>query len=248
MLKPKRRLFCFPYAGGSPTVFFSWVDKLPDDTELILAQFPGRGARFSEMPHNQMGSLIADLLMEAQLFTEMPFALFGHSLGGLVAYELTYQLKLAGYQLPDFIVASACRAPHLPRGGKSIYDLPHPEFIEELRNLNGTPKEILEDKELMKILNSQLRADLEIAENYLGKATKLPCPILVMNGDGDTNLGSDQLNAWQDLTQFTCSRVQINGDHFFINQRRDEIIMEIFQHWNKFLKDFNLLKFSHANL
>ncbi len=151
------RLFCFPYAGGSPAIFTPWIEKASECVELVFVQLPGRGARLVEPAIDNMPDIISELMVHQDYMTSKPFAFFGHSLGSRISYELAFQLLDAGLPTPRKIFASASRAPHCTSTKRHLHGLPHDEFIAELRDLNGTPKEILENKELMELLVPLLR-------------------------------------------------------------------------------------------
>lgn len=224
---PKLRLFCFPYAGGTTSTYMPWIGEMGHDVEVALIQPPGRGSRISEPPYNQMRELIDECLSYASYITSTPFVFFGHSLGSMVSYELCYQFQQLDYRLPELLIASGGRAPHLSRGKQPIYDLPQERFIKELHKLNGTPLEVLQNSELMELFTPLLRADFEIAETYKGIATQLSCPILIFNGEDDHDISGDKLTAWQDLTNKECSWVQFAGNHFFINQCSPQVIAHV---------------------
>ncbi|ATC96713.1 thioesterase II family protein [Pseudoalteromonas tunicata] len=226
---PKMRLFCFPFAGGGVSTYISWADSFPDDIELVIIQPPGRGSRLAEDPHDNMTSLIDELMRHADFITQQPYLLFGHSLGSRVAYELCYRLKQNEMPLPQYFIASGSRAPHVSKDKEMIHNLPKNEFIQALEKLNGTPKELLENRELMDLFMSLLRADFKIAETYLAQKCKMPFSILVLHGQDDIDIEEHQLSAWGELSDLGHHLVQLPGDHFFINQSRNEVIHQVSQ-------------------
>jgi surfactin synthase thioesterase subunit len=221
---PRLRIFCFPFAGGGANVYMPWVARMRDDVEMVLIQPPGRGARMLEPPHEQMDAFVDELAQHAGYFTETPYVFFGHSLGSRVAFELSLLLQSLGMALPEYFIASGSRAPHLPNEKRWVHDLPHAEFLEELASLNGTPREVLENKELMELLVPVLRADFKIADTYRAKAVKMPFPILVLNGRDDDGITPDQISAWQDLTGSDYASIELPGDHFFIIEYGDRVV------------------------
>ncbi|RZM76729.1 thioesterase II family protein [Pseudoalteromonas rubra] len=225
----KLRLFCFPYAGGSPAIFMPWSGELHPEVELVLLQFPGRGARMGEPAHIEMQHKVDELLAHQAFLTEKPYVLMGHSLGSRVIFEVTKHLVEQNAPLPLHLIASGSRAPHTGSSKAQTYHLPHDAFIEELYKLNGTPKELLEHKELMELLLPLLRADFQIAECYQAQATALPCPITVFHGHDDIDISAEQLHGWQDLSEHKIDIHYFNGGHFFINQCRDEVLHTVNQ-------------------
>ncbi|KZN57855.1 thioesterase II family protein [Pseudoalteromonas luteoviolacea] len=223
------RLFCFPYAGGAPSIFMSWLNGLPAHIELVAVQLPGRGSRLMEPAHNTMSAILDELLSHQTFITQKPAVFFGHSLGSRVAYELAYQLQKTNQKTPLKLIASGSRAPHLPNSKPAFYHLPHDEFIEELKSLNGTPKEILENVELMELFLPLLRADFEVADLYQAHPHALPIPIDVLFGTDDVDVKPEQIDAWQNLSALPISKHSFNGNHFFINSCSDEVKGKVFQ-------------------
>lgn len=224
---PALRLFCFPYAGGSSSIYFGWIDHFPDDVEIVLIQPPGRGSRLVDSPHTCMAGLINELLENHSIFKEVPFVFFGHSLGSRVAYELAIQLESRGLPGPKHLIASGSRAPHLPAHQKLLYKLADEQLITELRNFNGTPNEILQNAELLQLLLPTIRADFKISETYQAQAKALACPISVFHGINDIDIDPTQVEAWEQLTLIGSTIWQFEGDHFFINQHRMKILERV---------------------
>lgn len=232
---PRIRLFCFPFAGGAANTYYPWADKFNDQTELVLVQPPGRGPRIVEQPHDSMDSLVNELMQNSKFITSKPYVFFGHSLGSRVAYELCCQLSRAGMPLPKYFIASGSRAPHIPKKESSIYELPDNEFIQELRNLNGTPKEVLSNRELMAILIPLLRSDFKISDSYQADRMRMPFPILVLYGENDTDINHDDLVAWGELSSIDHKLIKFPGDHFFINQCSNQVVAQVSLVLNKLL-------------
>ena len=211
------RLFCFPYAGGSASVFRDWSDGLPADVEVCPVQLPGRGTRLMEPPYSQLPPLIETLAEALLPLLDKPFALFGHSLGALVSFELARQLRAKHQARPVRLIVSAGPAPQIPHSGPPIHNLPEPEFSAELLRLNGTPRELLDHKELMDIVLPSLRADFALYEGYeYSTAPPLNCPISTYGGLNDQKVTHNDLEAWRDQTSVSFSIRMFPGDHFFL--------------------------------
>jgi surfactin synthase thioesterase subunit len=223
------RLFLFPYAGGSIATYTDWVNLFDDNLniELVLVQLPGRGSRMGEPPHQTMESLMSELLEHASYIASRPYILFGHSLGGKIAYELAYKLKGLDLLSPKCLIASGSGAPHLQSHSEPIHNLPHEVFISKLEQLNGTPEEILSNSELLELLIPLLRADFKIAEEYQAKGYPLACPIMVLGGADDAEISLEELNAWAALSEGKTTLQFIPGDHFFINYNESLVVQKI---------------------
>lgn len=227
------RLFCFPYAGGSAPAFREWSTLLPN-AEIIALQYPGRGARMMEPPKQSLPE-VAEGVYEAILpYLNKPFAFFGHSLGTLVAFEVTRLLRKNGHPLPQHLFISARKAPHMPRGAdRLMHNLPENEFIEELKHYNGTPKEILENKDLMELVLPVLRADFRVNETYeYREEPALNIPLTAFTGLEDPRATVEDMAQWSLHTSSAFTHQTFQGDHFYLNPLQQELIASIAKHLN----------------
>lgn len=224
------RLFCFPYAGGAASVFRNWSDGLPADVEVCPVQLPGRGTRLMEPPFSRLSPLV-EAMAEALLpLLDKPFALFGHSLGSLVSFELARQLRAKHQVRPVRLFVSAGPAPQIPRRGLPIHSLPEREFTAELRRLNGTPGELVDHKELMDIVLPSLRADFALYESYrYSSGPPLNCPISTFGGLSDQKVSHCDLEAWRDQTAVSFSIRMFPGDHFFLKTMQPLLLRALSQ-------------------
>ncbi|RJG00931.1 thioesterase II family protein [Noviherbaspirillum sedimenti] len=216
---PRLRLFCFPYAGGSATLYHQWPSALPADIELVAVQYPGRATRMREAPCTRLQALLDDI--EAGILPQLdrPYAFFGHSMGATVAHELTRRLLAANRPLPKHLFLSGRSAPQLAPRKAPIHALPHAEFIAAMRGLNGTPAEILAHRELMEMLVPIIRADFEVLETWQYEPTAPhTIPLSVFGGIADAAVPLENLDAWADCTTARFKRHMFPGDHFFLQQ------------------------------
>ena len=210
------RLFCFPYAGGNITLFHNWSRQLPGSVEVCAAQLPGRGNRMRETPFTSLRPLVESLGEAIGPLLQKPFAFFGHSMGALIAFELTRYLRREKGLSPRHLFVSGRRAPHVPKRESPIHDLPQPEFIEELRRLDGTPSEVLEHPELMELMIPLLRADFAMVDTYeYVPEPPLECGITAYGGLQDHEVDRESLEAWRDCTQGRFILRMLPGGHFF---------------------------------
>lgn len=224
-VQPALTLFCFPYAGGSSTdpVFRQWAQAMPDDVEVSVLEMPGRSRRMAEPFENSLPRLVERLVPVLAQHADRPFAFFGHSLGAIVAYELARALAVAGMQLPKLLVVSAKQAPHLPYRHR-LHDLPRDQFIDAIRQLNGTRDEILQNDELLDIVMSVLRNDLEMAFNYRFTGAPLrTVPIVACAGQDDPHVEIDSVMAWKDHADHFSTSVYPGG-HFYIHHESGDAI------------------------
>ena len=216
----RHRVFCFPYAGGGASVYRSWAADGIDGIELCAIQLPGRGDRFGEPAFAQLPGLVAALRTELFPHLSQPFSFFGHSMGALIAYELTRALRASGDPMPRHLFVSGRRAPHLPERRRPLHALPEREFREELGRLQGTPKSVLDDPELMDLLTPILRSDFSISETYThAPGDPLDVPLTVFGGADDAETTREELDGWRAHSR-AFSRLQVfPGHHFFLHDQ-----------------------------
>jgi len=228
--RAKLRLFCFHYAGGSASIFRAWPGLLPAEIEVCAVQLPGREARLREPSFTHITPLIQALTPALRPYLNLPFAFFGHSMGALIAFELSRQLRREANLSPVHLFVSSHRAPQLPDLDPPIHQLPEAEFVEKLRELNGTPEEVLQSAELMQLLIPVLRADFAVCDTYTYSAeAPLDCPFSVFGGLQDKEVSRDNLLVWQEQTRSTCALRLYPGDHFFLHQAQPLLLKAIRQ-------------------
>ena len=219
--QPKLRLFCFPYAGGNATTYYPWAELLNPEIELVAIQPPGRSNRMNEVAHCNMHHLISDLIQNIVPLLNVPFIFFGHSLGSRIAYELATRLEAHKLPVPEHLFASGSGAPHIVKRKRQLHKLSDIDFINELQKLNGTPGEILRNKDLMQIFLPLLRADFQISDTYLSEKIVLNFPFTILAGTEDHSIEPRHLESWKELTSFPCETLYIPGDHFFIETNKN---------------------------
>jgi medium-chain acyl-[acyl-carrier-protein] hydrolase len=212
------RLFCFPYAGGGALIYRGWENYVPPGVEVYAVQPPGRGSRFREPALDRMESLVAAVANAIEPFLDVPIALFGHSVGGFASFELAHRLRTQFGVDVEHLFVSGARGPHLTED----------EFFTELKTLNGTPPEVLENPELMRMISTTLRADFAIAETYKASPQRPPlnCPLSVFGGLDDRLAAREDLETWKIHTTNSFDLWQLPGDHFFIHTS-DSLILRI---------------------
>jgi medium-chain acyl-[acyl-carrier-protein] hydrolase len=223
------RLFFFPYAGGGPSVFTKWIIELPSYLEGYVAHYPGRGSRYQELPIRRFTTLVERLSQAIQPLLDKPFAFFGHSMGGLVAFELIKQLRENNLAQPTILFVSASEAPHLYDPYPPLHKLPDAEFLRALQEFNGTPPEVINHPDLMQLLLPMLRADFEAIENYHYAPYELPLdiPIIAFGGLEDPRVSQEHLEGWALHTNSRFESQYFAGDHFFIERGKESIMRSI---------------------
>jgi surfactin synthase thioesterase subunit len=219
------RVFCFPHAGGSPRLFLAWQAGLGADAQVLAVCRPGREHRAHE-PAPTIEEYIegaADAIRA--LGDDRPVYLFGHSLGALVAFEVTRRLA----DLPSLrhLVASGCSAPSLlpSRRVRDIAKLEGREFAEAIGFFGGLPPEVIADEELQEVLLPGLIADFHMAVGYRYRpADPLPVGLSLINGRDDPHVGEPQLQPWRDEVRNAPEYHWADGGHFYFEKRPDAAI------------------------
>lgn len=213
------RLFCLPYGGGSAATYKPWRTIVPRQVDLALVEPPARGARFGEPAATDARALASELASELLPHVDRPWALFGHSMGALVAYELALALLARGARAPTALFVSGRQAPHLPYRTQPLHALGRDELLAELRRLNGTPADVLNHPTLLDLMLPVLRSDFALCEAYVPSApATLPCPISVFGGIADPLVPREDLEAWRQYTAGECRVRVLPGDHFYFSQ------------------------------
>lgn len=213
----KMRLFCLPFAGKGASLFRAWVGRLPDGVEIWPIQLPGRENRIQERPYTKLSRLVPPAADALVPYLDRPFAFLGHSMGALISFELTRELRRRCTPLPSRLFLSGRAAPHLVRREPPRHNLPHADFVKELQRLNGDHQEVPERSELMQVMLPTIRADFSVCDTYVYSAeAPLDCGLSVWGGSEDPEVSIQELVAWRDQTTASFSVKIFSGDHFFL--------------------------------
>jgi medium-chain acyl-[acyl-carrier-protein] hydrolase len=214
------RLFCFPYAGGGDSIFRSWQQDLSDTIEVCAVQLPGRGSRISEPPCTQINQLVRALGAALAPYLDKPFALFGHSMGALIAFELARHMRKEYGAQPVHLFVSGRPSPQTKTEPLDVK-----QFDSELREMfqrrNVIPKESLEDPELIALMLPILRADVALCESYYyTPQPPFSFPITAFGGINDHGVSRHSLEDWREHTTAAFALRLFPGDHFFLDTCR----------------------------
>ncbi|MBI4363879.1 MAG: thioesterase [Candidatus Latescibacteria bacterium] len=216
------RLIALPYAGRGASAFGHFASFVPEGIELLAVQFPGREDRLAEPRFTSIDPLVAavaEAFVRDLLHAEpLPYVLFGHSLGGLVAFELTRDLRRRGATLPIEVLISGRLPPDHDAPPLGLHRLPEDAFRRSMRELAGTPEEVLRNEDLMGILSPILRDDLEICETYVFRPeAPLEVPLTVYGGIDDASVPTEILPGWARQSRKECTVRPVQGTHWFVN-------------------------------
>ncbi len=229
--KAQLRLFCFPYAGGGASVYRDWSKHLPKHVEVCPVQLPGRENRIREAPHKRVDQLVATLAPALGPYLDKPFALFGHSMGAIISYELAQQLRRLGEPAPMQLLVSGRRAPNLSDPNPPLHTLPSEAFLDAVqKRYGGIPEIVLQDAEMRELFAPLLQADFTLVETYhCSDTTPLTCPIVAFGGSEDAHAGRDAMLAWRPFTRDAFTLHMFPGGHFYLNDQPEPLWQAISQ-------------------
>lgn len=222
------RLFCLPHTGGGAATYRWWARQLAPAVEVVAIRLPGREARLREPPYTRLTDLVPALVDAVEPWLDRPHAWLGHSMGALIAFEACRALRGRGLPRPRRLFAAGRRAPHLADREEPVHQAPAADIVARLRELGGTPGEVLDDARTIGALMPMLRADYAVSETYRWRpAPALECPISVLGGAEDPLTTADELQAWSLHTTGQCDVRMFTGGHFFLHEDRARILPAI---------------------
>lgn len=216
-----------PHAGAGASAFAQWPQLLPSDVEAVAIQLPGREDRIRETPFTQVSPLVRALVQVIRPYLTLPVAFFGHSSGGVLAFELATAMRRRLRVEPAHLFISGYPAPDAARPEQS-HKLPDDEFAQHIAGLGGMPGELLADKSALRLLLPTVRAELEMWETHqVSRSAPLTSPITVFGGEHDPRVTADELAGWRSRTAGRFRLRLFDGNHFFMRAHRDELMAEI---------------------
>ncbi|AHF03941.1 oleoyl-ACP hydrolase [Marichromatium purpuratum 984] len=222
------RLFCLPHAGGTPALFKHWPPLLPEWIEPLMVCLPGRENRFDEPLPEDIPALVAQLAGAVRPWLDRPWALFGHSMGATLAYELTQTLVAQGGPMPEHLVVSARIPPQRHRGG-DLHRRDDDALCARLIALGGTPPELLSRPEFRAVVLPAIREDYRLIETYRPDLERapLPCPLTVFRGRDDADLDAEAAGAWSCCTSADFRIESFPGGHFYLSDKPGVVVARL---------------------
>jgi medium-chain acyl-[acyl-carrier-protein] hydrolase len=222
------RLVCVPHAGAAASVYRQWPRRIPRDVEVLSVQLPGRETRIVEPALTSLAEVIERLAVALEPWLDRPYALFGHSMGALIVYELARSLQRRAQPGPTHLFVSGQAAPHRQNRHRALHRLGDEDLLAALRELTTRRDAAMEDAELMRLLLPTLRADCALCATYEWKpAPPLDCAITAFGGRDDRFVTRADLEAWKRHTSGPFDLRTFPGDHFFVHSARAGLLRAV---------------------
>ncbi|MEU7923762.1 alpha/beta fold hydrolase [Micromonospora sp. NPDC049801] len=212
------RLVCLPYAGAGGGAYRPWAALLGDDVEVWAAQLPGRERRLADPPLSTMDEVATPLVDAIVARVPTPFAIFGHSMGGLIGYEVAARLVARGGPVPQRLVVSAARPPRDAAPLGTAHRLDDAALTRWLHDLGGIPDEVLTDPGLLELILPTVRADLSVVASYRPTTVPpLPLPVDAVAAADDPLVAPDEVAGWAACTAAGFSLTVVPGGHLYLH-------------------------------
>lgn len=224
---PRLRLVCLPHAGGAASYFHSWGAAFGPEVEVLAARYPGRQDRIADPMPDDMGSLADAVSAALPPYLDRPLALFGHSMGASLAYEVALRLEDRHGVRPAGLFVSGREAPHrvTPR---DLHLRDDRQLVAEVRRLGGADAALLEDPELRELVLPAIRSDFKVAGTYRAPApVPVGCPVVAYVGDDDPDVEVDEMALWSEVATGGFSLQVFPGGHFYLDAQRDAVIHDL---------------------
>lgn len=224
---PEVKLLCLPFAGGGASSYAPWTRQRIEGLQVLPVQLAGREHRIKEKPCTRMEALLDALMDTLVAGLPGPIAIFGHSMGALVAAELAARMTRHG-RPPVHLFASGFPPPHHARQVTSLHRMSRPDMLQALTRLNGLRPEVLASPDLLDLVVPLLYADLELEETHpVSAATGLSCPVSAFAADSDSVASLAAMDAWLTASSGPCSVRRFAGDHFYLLRSMPAVLEHI---------------------
>jgi medium-chain acyl-[acyl-carrier-protein] hydrolase len=222
------RLFCLPFAGGGASTFRTWPALVPDHVEICALQLPGRETRLNEARFTNLNDAVGPVVEAMRPYLSVPCALFGHSLGAALAYEVAVALSAVSPPAPVHLFVSGRGGPSLGAETTHTFCLPEEDFIRHVKAYGGMPDAVLANAELRAVFLPLLRDDIRLIDTYLPtRDCVLACPITAFAGSGDPCVGLAALETWRRSTDAAFRVRLVPGGHFYLRDHGAVLVDEM---------------------
>lgn len=220
------QLLCLSHAGGSASYFFGVSRALSPEIDVLAVQYPGRQDRLREPCLSSVDELADGLVAALSPLLDRPVAIFGHSLGASLGFEVALRLEAAGVK-PAALFASGRTAPSRHRTERTHLS-DDAGLLANVRALGGTESSLLDDEDVLQMVMPAIRSDYTAAETYSYRpGSRVNCPIIALTGDRDPKVTPDEADAWREHTTSDFELVVYPGAHFYLNEHVADILRRI---------------------
>nr|AIT55263.1 GulF [Pyxidicoccus fallax] len=235
----KLRLLCFPHGGAGASAFQGWWQQFPDTVEVLTFQPPGREERLQEEPERDMGAYASAIVEELQPLLDLPFAVFGYSLGGLTGFATVAELRRRNRVTPRHLFVSSAFAPHIPFSETTLARVStQTSALKAMAFYQSTPDSVFKDPEMQALLARSMDADNSVVESYrFGAEKPLDCPITAFAGRQDDLAPLHEQLRWKELTTQAFELRPFEGDHFFFLRDKRPVMDELRRHLLSLIAD-----------
>ncbi|MEK3791128.1 alpha/beta fold hydrolase [Paenibacillus sp. FSL R7-0204] len=226
------RIFCLPYAGGMAEIYYPWLNVLPEEFELVAVQYPGHVPGTGDELYTCLNSLAEEIANEISAFSDKKYIIFGHSMGALIAYEVTKRLAGKKVRQPEHLFIAARTPPNLPVVAPMIHKMSDSEIIQIARAFNALPEEVLQNEDILQMIIPTLKADFEMIGTWKHdhNAPPLNVPLCAFTGMFDSLGVPEQMKEWSNYTSNSFRMITMPEKHYFIlNPAVQEDIIHIIQ-------------------
>jgi medium-chain acyl-[acyl-carrier-protein] hydrolase len=227
---PDVRLFCLPFAGGSSFSYRSIERYISPKIDMFTIELPGHGTRMNEVPIDRIEELVPRIVYGIQNYLDIPFVFFGHSMGALLAFEISRYLESHYQKKAEHLFLSAMRAPHLPSKFPLMASLPKDDFLKNVKQLEELPENVLKSPEMLDMFLNIMRTDFALCENHsISNRASINTPIFAFCGSQDTFAIPDDVKKWDQYTNKHFEFKLLKGKHLFCKSSGKEIAETINQ-------------------
>lgn len=222
------QLVCLPHAGGTASYYRPMATRLFPAVDVLTVQYPGRQDRVREPCIDDFTELADRTFDAVRPALDRPVALFGHSMGALLAFEVAKRLEADGI-VPLALFASGRRPPGWPHR-EPPHTATDEELIAEIATLDGTEQRLLENEDIRELFLPALRGDYQALSTYRLHGARLTCPVVSLTGDNDERVSVDDAAAWAEHTTGPFDRHVFPGGHFYLTGQWDDVAAAIERH------------------
>lgn len=230
-----KRFICLGYCGGGVSSYMKWADVLPPGVELAAVCYPGREGRFMEDFPGDWEELVEDVIAAVVSASDLPYVLFGHSMGSWVAFDVASRLEERGHRGPEALALSSANAPSAGLNVEEV--IPSQAQSDEqllgwMRDFGLLPQHVLDDADLQEMAVELMRADIRVRDSFRFRVGRdVTAPLELFTGAGDETIDPDVQEQWRRLSRNGLRHTELPGSHFYTPAVWDALPSHISSLW-----------------